>query len=140
MITKLFSSPSHCLFHFVTVQYFSKMEFSRLSVYEKEVINKMIPLFKTESAVLRLYSELMNIIYADHFMMVNNKIISHRQLGEITSRVLQFVLDFLKENEFIRKQDDGSFVKLSRAEELVRAGSIDRLYSGTTPPGSSMAA
>ena len=112
------------------------MDLSGLSPYEKEVINKIIPLLKEGQSPLRLYTELMNIIYADHWAMVNSKLISHRELGETTSRVLQFVLDFLKDNEFVRKQDDGTYIKLHKADDLIRAGSIDRLFNGPTTPGS----
>ena len=112
------------------------MEFSGLSQYDKDVINKIIPLFREEQDSLKLPMQIMNIIYTDHLEMLNKKIISHRQLGDITSRVMQLVLDFLNEYRFIMKDTVGSYKKTDHAELLVRTGSIDKLFNGPTTPGS----
>lgn len=113
----------------VGLSYSFAMEFSKLSTYEKEVINKIIPLFQTEGISLPLHIRIINIIYSDNAPMLLNNELCHRSVGDIVSNVTQNIIDFLKENHFISKRADGSYARQKRGEELAKAGSIE-VYFG----------
>ncbi|PQJ12922.1 hypothetical protein CJD36_004020 [Flavipsychrobacter stenotrophus] len=101
------------------------MEFSELSAYEKEIINKILPLFHSDGTSMPLHICIVNIIYSDNVSLLDNNKLSHRAVGEIVANVTQNVIDFLKENHFISKRADGSYTKEEKGEDLAKAGSIE---------------
>ncbi len=105
------------------------MEFSKLSTYEKQVINKIIPLFDIQAVSIPLHICIINIIYSDNKELLDNKELSHRLVGDIVANVTQNIIDFLKENGFISKRADGSYALQEEGELLLEAGSLENYFS-----------
>lgn len=104
------------------------MEFSKLSTYEKQVINKIIPLFDIKAVSIPLHIRIINIIYNDNKELLDNKELSHRLVGDLVAKATQNIIDFLKEYGFIRKRADGSYALQEEGELLLKAGSLENYF------------
>ena len=103
------------------------MKFSALSPYERDVINRLIPLLPEQGSI-PLHINLINLIFSDNALLLSSNLITHRYLGELVTEVSQNVIVFLIENDFIDRNADGSYEVLAGARGLCRAGSVEIFY------------
>lgn len=100
------------------------MDVSLLSLYERQVIDRLIPLLR-DSIARSLHITIINLVYSDHLPDVNTGIISHQSMGERMSLISQHILDCMRHYKFISKREDGSYELPTEGEVLIKAGSLD---------------
>lgn len=104
------------------------MDVSLLSLYEREVINRLIPTLRS-SISGSLHIAIINLVYTDHLPDVNSGVISHQSMGERMSQISQHVLGCMRYHHFIDKRADGSYELPLQGEALISAGSLDAYFT-----------
>lgn len=103
------------------------MDISALSLYERDIINRLIPLLPAQGSTA-LHINLINLVFSDNADDLADNIITHRSLGELVTEVSQHVIVFLVDNNFVGRNADGSYQVLASAVSLCKAGSIEVFF------------
>lgn len=103
------------------------MPLSSLTLYERGIINKLIPALPS-SGSMPLHINLINIIFSDNAERLATKEITHRHLGELVTVSSHNIIQFLIINDFVRRKEDGSFEIHANGPALCRAGSVEMYF------------
>ncbi len=103
------------------------MDISALSLYERDIINRLLPSLPAQGSTA-LHINLINLIFSDNATNIATNAMTHRSLGELVTEVSQNVIVFLVDNNFIGRNADGSYQVLADAATLCKAGTIELFY------------